>query len=470
MFIMLAVISAMAKAQEIAKPNVLFIVVDDLRPELGCYGKSQIISPHIDRLAASGMIFNRSYCNIPVCGASRASLLSGVRPNRYRFEDAHISQDKDLPGVVSLPMHFKNNGYYTISLGKVYHKNPDGVGSWSIPQWRPKGDWNGWQEYITPASLNQSVKTKWGINGPSFEAPDGSDHIYGDGMIADEAIRHLGNFKETGQRFFLAVGFRKPHLPFNVPKKYWDMYNIDNIQLPDNMYKPIGAPDISMHNFKELREYTDVPDEGSMEQDFMKKLIHGYYASVSYVDAQVGKVLNELEHSGLAQNTIVILWGDHGWNLGEHDLWVKHCNYDNVLRTPLILYVPGQKGNVKTDALVEYVDIYPTLCDLAGLSKPFHLQGKSFAPLVAEPDQSWKEAVFSRWKTGETIITQTYTYTEWFDDHTGERTDRMLYNLTTDPDENVNISEIKENKSLVKKLSAKLADHIKQRDFIQIKN
>lgn len=470
LFLVIVSISNVGKAQETHKPNVLFIAVDDLRPELSCYGKTQVVSPNIDRLASSGLIFNRSYCNVPVCGASRASLLSGVRPNRYRFEDAHISQDKDLPGVVSLPMHFKNNGYFTVSLGKVYHKNQDGVGSWSIPQWQPQGDWKGWQEYVMPESQNQTLKSKWGINGPSFEAPNAPDHIYGDGMIANEAIRQLKEFKETGQSFFLAVGFRKPHLPFNAPKKYWDLYNFEDIQLPNNMYKPLGAPEESMHNYQELREYTDVPDEGPMEKDFMRKLIHGYYASVSYVDAQVGKVLKELESSGLSENTIVILWGDHGWHLGEHNLWVKHCNYNNVLRTPLILHVPGQKPNIKTDALVEYVDIYPTLCDLAGLSKPFHLQGNSFAPLVEEPNQPWKEAVYCRWKSGETIVTPSYTYTEWFDDHTGERTARMLFDLTKDPEENLNISEKKENKSLVKELSKKLSGHIKQRDLIEIKN
>tara|TARA_R110002049_G_scaffold263116_1_gene439257 strand:- start:13679 stop:15106 length:1428 start_codon:yes stop_codon:yes gene_type:complete len=461
-------ITSLATAQNNEKPNILFIAVDDLRPELGCYDKTQVKSPNIDKLAQSGIVFNRSYCNVPVCGASRASLLSGVRPTRNRFVSAHISQDEELPGVLSLPMHFKNNGYYTVSLGKIYHKRPDAVGSWSEPEYFPKSDWKGWQGYVMPESFEQIEQKNGSLNGPSFEAPDAPDHIYMDGMIADRAVENLKNFKKTGQPFFLAVGFQRPHLPFNAPKKYWDMYNFDDINLPDNMNKPDGAPDESMHNFSELRSYTDVPKEGPMDQDFMRKLIHGYYASVSYVDAQLGKVLNELERSGLAENTIIILWGDHGWHLGEHDLWVKHCNFEKVLRTPLILHVPGQKENLKTEALVEHVDIYPTMCDLAGLPKPFHLQGKSFVPLVEDPNQPWKNAIYSRWITGETVVTQSHTYTEWFDDNTGEKTARMLYDLSKDPDENKNISEKKKNKKLIAELSDKIKKHKIEREFIKL--
>lgn len=465
---LLLFITSIVSAQNKAKPNILFIAVDDLRPELGCYGQTQIKSPNIDKLAATGLLFSRSYCNVPVCGASRASLLSGVRPNRTRFESAHISQDEDLPGVLSLPMHFKNNGYYTVSLGKIYHKRPDAVGSWSEPEYFPKSDWKGWQGYVMPESFEQIELKNGTLNGPSFEAPDAPDHIYMDGMIADRAVENLKKFKESGQPFFLAVGFQRPHLPFNAPKKYWDMYNFDDIKLPDNMYKPDGAPDESMHNYAELRAYTDVPDEGPMEKEFMRKLIHGYYASVSYMDAQLGKVLKELERSGLAENTIVILWGDHGWNLGEHDLWAKHCNFEKVLRTPLILHVPGKKENIKTDALVEHVDIYPTLCELAGLPKPYHLQGKSFAPLTEDQNQLWKDAIYSRWITGETIVTKSYTFTEWFDDATGEKTAHMLYDLSKDPEENINISEKKENKKLVKELSEKIKQHKKARDYIKL--
>lgn len=464
------IFAGLAHAQNHKQPNVLFIAVDDLRPELGCYGQSHIHSPHIDKLAGSGLVFNRAYCNIPVCGASRASILSGIRPNRTRFLDYSCRQDEDVPGVVSLPMHFKNNGYHTASLGKVYHHQNDGKGSWSETPWFPQGDWQGWQAYVLPESHKQ-IKPRpggEGVNGPSFEWPDAPDHIYPDGMIAEEAVRRLRQFGNSGEPFFLAVGFLKPHLPFNAPKKYWDLYDFNEIKLPDNMKKPDGAPDESMHNFGELRNYSDVPDQGPLDEEFMRKLIHGYYACVSYTDAQIGKVLNELERLGLAENTIVILWGDHGWHLGEHDLWCKHCNFEKVLRVPLILKAPGKKQNLKTDALVEFVDIYPSLVELAGLEKPFHLQGKSFVPLAEYPDQPWKEEVYCRWIRGETVVTKSHTYTEWFSDQTGKVTARMMYNLETDPEETVNISEKPENKKLVGELSEKLKKHIQERDGLVI--
>lgn len=462
--------SLWAGAQNEKKPNVLFIAVDDLRPELGCYGQSHIHSPNIDKLAETGLVFNRAYCNIPVCGASRASILSGIRPNRTRFLNYSCRQDEDVPGVVSLPMHFKNNGYHTISLGKVYHHRNDGRGSWSEEPWHPEGDWEGWQAYVLPESHRQIEPRSngSGINGPSFEAPDAPDHIYPDGMIANEAVRRLQEMRNSEQPFFLAVGFLKPHLPFSAPEKYWDLYDFDEIKLPDNMKKPDGAPDECMHNFGELRNYTDVPDQGSLDEELMRKLIHGYYACVSYTDAQIGKLLEELDRLKLTDNTIVILWGDHGWHLGEHDLWCKHCNFEKVLHTPLILRAPGKKQHVKTDALVEYVDVYPSLCELAGLQLPYHLQGKSFVPLTEDPGLPWKEEVFCRWIRGETILTKTHSYTEWFNDQSEEPTARMMYDLTEDPEETRNISEKPENKDLVNHLSEKIKKHKEKRDRLTI--
>ncbi len=461
--------SVVTFAQTNTKPNVLFIAVDDLRPELGCYGQDQIKSPNIDRLAESGIMFNRAYCNIPVCGASRASILSGIRPNRHRFLNYDCWQDKDVPGIVSLPMHFKNNGYVTVSLGKVYHHITDGEGSWSEKPWFPQGDWMGWQAYLTPEAKEQFQKNENGKkgSGPSHESFEGPDHLYPDGMIAEEAIRQLRNLKNNRNPFFLAVGFLKPHLPFNAPQKYWDMYDFDSIELPDYMQKPKDAPDVCMHNFGELRSYNDVPDTGPLDEHLMRKLIQGYYACVSYTDAQIGKVLNSLDQLGLAENTIIILWGDHGWHLGEHNLWCKHCNFEKVLHTPVILRAPGKPANLKSDALIEYVDVYPTLCDLAGLQKPFFLQGKSFAPLTENPDLPGKNEVFCRWIRGETIVTRTNTYTEWYDNN-GNRTDRMMYDLQKDPEETVNIAEIKKNKQLADELSSKLKQHIQERDKLII--
>ncbi|MFV0268978.1 MAG: sulfatase [Draconibacterium sp.] len=457
--------SGFTGAQNTQKPNVLFIVVDDLRPEIGCYGHPQIKSPNIDKLAEGGLVFNRAYCNIPVCGASRASVLSGIRPNRHRFVNYRLFLDKEVPGVVSLPMHFKNNGYYTASLGKVFHEIKDGKGSWSETPWFPKGGWTGGQYYVLPESVKRAKEND--DKGPAYEAAEGPDTIYPDGVIAEEAIHRLQDFSKNNQPFFLAVGFLKPHLPFNAPKKYWDLYDYNNIKLPVYREKPKDAPDQCMHNFGELRDhYNDMPAEGPLNEELSKKLIQGYYACVSYTDAQVGKVLDELDRLGMAENTIVILWGDHGWHLDEHGLWCKHCNFEKVLHAPVIVRAPGKKQDIKTDALVEYVDIYPSVCELAGLTKPFHVQGKSFVPLMEDPAQPWKTEAFCRWVKGETIVTRDHTYTEWFDDNSGDVVARMLYDLKTDPEETINISEKAANKELVEQLSGKLKKHMDERDEI----
>ncbi len=453
-------------AQESCSPNVLFIAIDDLRPELGIFGASHIVSPSIDKLAESGLVFTRAYCNIPVCGASRASLMSGIRPNRQRFLNYDCWQDKDVPGIVSLPMHFKNNGYRTISLGKVYHHIQDGKGSWDY-RWHPAAEnVSGWRDYRKKKNLSHEENGT--TRGFPYECADFPDDAYFDGKIANEAIAQLKQLRENDQPFFLAVGFLKPHLPFNAPEKYWDLYDPGKIELPGFMRKPDNAPDEAMHTFGELRAYYSIPPEGPVPDTTAIKLIHGYYACVSYTDAQVGKVLEALDELGLAKNTIVIVWGDHGWHLGEHGLWCKHCNFEKVLHTPLILKAPGKKPGQRTHALVEYIDIYPTLCELSGLPLPFHLQGKSMVPLLDDPSQPWKKAVFARWIRGETLITPTYTYTEWMNDKNGELQARMLYNISEDPEETVNISEIPANTSLVQQLHKMLADHLQKRDWIHL--
>lgn len=462
--IILIFLSGLLFAQQ-QKTNVLFIAVDDLRPELECYGKTHIKSPNIDKLSGAGLTFNRSYCNIPVCGASRASILSGIRPNRHRFLNYDCWQDKDVPGVVSLPMHFKNNGYKTVSLGKVYHHSTDGQGSWH-KVWSPPSKGGSWRDYVTQENIQLDTGNR--TRGNPYEKADVPDDAYKDGKIANQAIAELESFKEKNEPFFLAVGFLKPHLPFNAPSRYWEMYDEDEINLADNPFKPKNAPDQAMHNFGELRAYNDIPETGPVDDEMALKLVHGYYACVSYTDAQIGKVMDALEELGLAENTVVILWGDHGWNLGDHGLWCKHCNFETALKTPLIIRAPEKAQNITTDALVEYVDVYPTLCELAGLEKPFHLQGKSLVPLFNDPEQPWKEAVFCRWIKGETMVTKSHTYTEWFDDNSGKRTARMLYDLNTDPKENVNISELAENAELVQKLSNALEKHIVERDQLII--
>ena len=421
-------------------PNILFIAVDDMRPELNCFGASHIKSPNIDQVAGDGIIFRQAYCQVPVCGASRASLLIGIRPNVSRFIDYDTWADVDAPGIPSLPAYFKANGYHTISNGKIFHHKTDKKESWSVPPWIPADDIIGkvyWRDYQTAENI-EIMENNDG-SGPAYENADVEDNAYFDGKVTDRSIRDLRKLKEMGKPFFLAVGYYKPHLPFNAPKKYWDLYDPDEIELPDNPHAPENAPRASIHNFGELRAYYNIPPEGPLPDTLAHKLIHGYYACVSYTDTQIGKVLKELEQLELVNNTIVIIWGDHGWNLGEHGLWCKHCNYETSLRAPVILKVPWKTGGIKTDAMVEFIDIYPTLCDLAGLPIPAHAQGESLLRYYDNPLHKGKPYVFSRFIKGESVKNQDFRYTEWMDS-SGTRYAEMLYNHNTDPDENFNIS------------------------------
>lgn len=433
-------------------PNVLFLAVDDLRPELGCYGHPRVQSPNLDRLAREGILFERSYCQVPVCGASRASLLTGLRPTRSRFLDYDTWAEKDAPNTPTLPEHFKHHGYRTLSLGKVFHHLTDASRSWSEPAWRPRpqGSRGNWRDYVSAENIAEAEAN--GGKGPPFEQADVGDEAYQDGRIAERAIAELRRLKQVPQPFFLAVGFLKPHLPFNAPSRYWAWYPPESIQLPSNYLPPENVPLAALHNWGELRGYAQVPAQGPLPDALARTLIRGYYASVSYTDALIGKVLKVLDQLGLRDNTIVILWGDHGWNLGDHSLWCKHCNFESALRAPLLLSAPGLPQNQRTEALTEFVDIYPTLCELAGLPLPSHLQGASLLPLLRDPKAGGKSAVFSRWQKGDSVRTDRYRYTEWTDDG-GRRSARMLYDHLEDPKETRNLAVQPEFDGLMQNLS-----------------
>ncbi|WKN46082.1 sulfatase [Tunicatimonas pelagia] len=446
------------------KPNVLFIAVDDLRPELGCYGKTAVISPNIDRLASQGTLFNRAYCQIPVCGASRASLLTGLRPNRNRFLNYKTWADKDAPEAVTLPQHFKNNGYYTVSNGKIFHYQDDKLESWSELPWRARDPSNDWRNYVTEAAQQIAIDHGNG-KGPAFEQADVPDTAYFDGKIAAKTIADLKRLKEQDQPFFLAVGFLKPHLPFNAPSRYWDLYNPQNLPEASNPFPPESAPDAAIHNFGELRNYAGIPPEGALNESMAKLMVHGYHACISYTDAQIGKLLDTLEELDLADNTIVVLWGDHGWNLEEHGLWCKHCNFETSLRAPLLIKAPGLPAGQRTEALTEFVDIYPTLCELSNLAQPQQLEGTSLVPLLSQPNTSGKEYVFSKYHEGFTVKNDRYRYTEWSKDD-GEVYARMLYDHQQDSLENVNIVDLPENKEIVKGLQQQLRK-MYQEDFMK---
>jgi arylsulfatase A-like enzyme len=344
--------------------------------------------------------------------------------------------EKDAPGAVSLPEQFLKNGSLTISNGKVFHHRTDIRSSWSEEPWNPADKAGSFLNYLTDE--NHRLLNSGNKRGLPYEIADVDDNAYFDGQIAAKTIEDLKRLKKEGKPFFLAAGFLKPHLPFNAPKKYWDLYPEGSVHLPSNYSRPEGAPDAAIHNFGELRSYYQIPAEGPVSDKMALQLIRGYYACVSYTDAQIGRVLNALEELGLAGNTIVVLWGDHGWQLGEHSLWCKHANFKTSLNAPLIVTAPGFKGNRKTDALVEFIDIYPTLCDLASLEKPSQLQGQSFVPLMDNPHLPWKSAVYSRFSNGESVKTPRYLYTEWFD-KAGKSYASMMYDHQADPAENRNI-------------------------------
>ncbi len=412
-------------AQE-PKTNVLFIAIDDLRTELGCYGAPQVKSPNIDQLAEEAVVFNRAYCNVPVCGASRASMLTGILPTKTRFVSYLAKAQEDVPNAKTLPEVFKEAGYTCISNGKIFHYNKDDQDeSWSQNPWMPHVSHMVSFDPATTKNVASSGK------GRVYEAPEVPDSVYPDYKIAQRTISDLRRFKASGEPFFMACGFFRPHMPFYAPKKYWDLYDRDAIEVAPNRYRPENAPTLlrGSGEFKSYSfgEYTPNTD------DFHKMMRHGYYACVSYTDHLVGEVINELEELGLAENTIIVIWGDHGWHLGEHEFWGKHNTLHNALQIPLIVKVPGKAKGQHTDALVQSVDIYPTLCDLANVSVPDYVMGESFKAILDKPKKSFREDVYARFKVADAIVTKNFTYSLF------ENGEEMLYNRQLDPEENNNV-------------------------------
>ena len=434
------------------KKNILFIMVDDLRPELNIYGENKISSPHIDALAKSGVVFNRAYSNVPVCGASRASLLTGIRPTSKRFLRYNASIKKEAPNALNLVKHLKNEGYTTISNNKITHLKYD-IEEWD-EEWYPSS--KKWRNYITEENI---LLESNGKHGYAYESPDVDDDAYNDGETANKSIQDLKNLKATGKPFFLAVGFVKPHLPFNAPKKYWDLYDFNKIELPKNNQFQANVPNRARHLWGELRYYKDIPKKGQVSNELAKKLIHGYYASVSYVDAQVGKLIKGLDDLGMRENTTIILVGDHGWSLMEHGLWVKHSNFEVALQVPLIISDSDIQKNKKTNSIAELVDLYPSICDLANISKPAHLEGNSLTNALQNPSKVFKNKAYARYQKGETLIADNFFYTEWqINDKTIAK---MLYDHNTDPDENRNLAIEDRYKTVIDSLSNILNKKIK---------
>jgi arylsulfatase A-like enzyme len=397
-------------------------------------------------------MFRRAYCNVPVSGASRASLLTGARPTNNRFLNFETWADKDYPEAVTLPAHFRKQGYYTAGLSKVFHNMGDGREAWDT-EWRPSGAGT-WRNYATYENLLIDTLIKRGM---PFEAADVDDTAYFDGKTTQKALSIIKQAGESDKPFFLAVGFLKPHLPFNAPKKYWDLYDPDEIGLAENPEPPENAPRQAIHQWGELRNYYSIPEKGALSDSAANKLRHGYYACVSYTDAQIGILLDELEKNGLSDNTIVILWGDHGWNLGEHGLWCKHCNFNTSLNAPLIIKVPRLTNGKVNHSITEFIDIYPTLCELAGLPLPSHLEGQSLVKRLKKPEKQEMDYAVSKFNNGITLIEDKMFYTEWIDKNDSVIS-RMLYDHASDQYENINISEEPENADLVRSRSTMLRE------------
>lgn len=427
------------------RPNVLFIAVDDLRPQLGCYGRAPMHTPNLDRLADQGVLFERAYCMVPTCGASRASLMTGLRPTRDRFVNYLAWAEKDAPGIPTLNSHFKTQGYTTLSLGKVFHHKTDHAEGWSEPAWRPAAGHYRNQPAVARAIAADTAQYpgKREHRGPPVEAFEAPANAYPDGQIADRALAELARLgARPDQPFFLAVGFLKPHLPFTAPQKYWDLYDAAAIRLPANDYPPKDAPPGAVHNSGELRPYAGIPPQGPVDGATARRLIHGYYACVSFIDAQVGRLLDGLDRLGLERNTIVVLWGDHGWQLGEHGMWNKHSCFETSMHAPLLVKAPHlaevQPGT-RVRALTEFIDIYPSLCELAGLPLPAHLEGRSYVPLMRDPRLPGKDFAIGRYGAGDTVRTDHYRYSEYTRPD-GTLTGRMLYDHRSGPGENTNVA------------------------------
>lgn len=513
-FLVLLTICPDSKSQQSIKPNILFIAVDDLKTVLGAYGNKMVKTPNIDRLAAMSTVFLRNYCQQAVCGPTRASLMTGMRPDYTRIWDLKTQMRDMNPDILTIPQYLISQGYNTVGTGKIYHPssaiNKIDPASWNMPYLEPKAS-DFANNLGSPANRQyQKPENKQlflvkrervqrenddeeptSIKGPSTECIDVPDHAYEDGVITLLAKKKLIELSKQTKPYFMAVGLHKPHLPFVAPKKYWDLYNREDMPLAEFTEHAKDAPEIAYHKSGELRNYIDIPAFAQynipgnyirLKEEKQKELIHGYYAAVSYMDAQVGILLNTLDSLGTLKNTIIVLWGDHGWHLGDHDLWEKHTNLEEATRSPLIIAGPGIKPG-RTNSLSEHVDIFPTICDLAGLRIPAQLHGKSLKPVMLNNKNSVKEFSMSQYPRklnkeemtkygftsnkmmGYSMRTNQFRYTVWMNDFTTDQPfdpkkvyAAEMYDLNADPLEKTNVINIDKYKSDVGVMKNKMIE------------
>ncbi|MBE0540273.1 MAG: sulfatase [Verrucomicrobia bacterium] len=477
----LGLTTSLAAAQ--ARPNVLLLCVDDLKPAIGCYGDALVKTPNLDRLAARGMRFDMAYCNQAVCAPSRNNLMLGTRSTTLGIYDLGTNFRRAIPDAVTLSQYFMRHGWRAEGIGKILHTghgNREDAASWSVPfqldkvveYVRPENSANGQLTREEAFFTNQRLGENRSLpRGAAWEIADVPDNTYADGRIADEGIRRLHAASgRTNQPFFLALGFVKPHLPFTAPKKYWDLYDRQSFKLATRQTPPDGAPPYAGKTLLELNQYDPVPERPPLTEDLQRTLIHGYYACVSFMDAQLGRVLDELDRLNLATNTLIVLWGDHGWHFGDHGAWTKHTNYEQANRIPLIIIAPGMaKPGTSTQQLAETVDIFPTLVELAGLPKssiPQPLDGVSLVPVLRDPSARVRDHAyhtFPRQRAGRNVIgrairTERYRLVEWKQPGAPEDTaDLELYDYQADPEETKNLAS--NQPEVVKQMRAILARH-----------
>ncbi|WP_298551336.1 sulfatase [uncultured Algibacter sp.] len=411
------------------QPNVLIFLVDDLRNELGCYGNNIVKSPNIDTLAENGILFNKAYCQQAICAPSRMSILTGLRPETIGIYDIFTPMRKLRKDIVSMPQFFKANNYKTVSIGKVYHHSRDDKDVWDIYHAKEANT------YVKAESMNLIKRLKKEgkkAKGPAFEKIDIEDEAYKDGRAANNAIKALKQLKDD--KFLMVVGLSKPHLPFNAPKKYWDIYDKNSFKVPSRN-KPEGMFRLSLSKWGELKNYSNIPDEGDLNDNLTKELINGYYACVSYIDAQIGKIVNTLNTLDLRKNTLIIFMSDHGYKLGEYGAWCKHSNMEIDTRVPLIINYGTKTKKMKSDALVENIDILPTIAEACGLN--IHkVDGRSLLPLIDNPNKAWNQAAYSLFPRGKkymgcTVTNGKFRYTEWRDSKTKKVLSTELFNHET---------------------------------------
>ncbi len=459
-----------------AQPNVLLILVDDLKPTLGCYGDATAKTPNIDRLAARGMRFDLAYCNQAVCAPSRFTLMLGSHSTSTGLYGLGSHLRKLVPDAVTMPQFFAKHGWRTESLGKVFHIGHGNEGdpeSFSMPHFKDKVI-----EYLDPASTDGGKLTREEAlftnqkldqikslpRGAAFESPVAKEDDYADGRIAAETMKRLQNAKKP---FFIAAGFVRPHLPFSAPKKYWDMHDPAKLPMPQFEEHPAGSPKVAQKRGGEIAAYKPVPEgpDPKFSPELKRQLIHGYYASTSFVDAQIGKVIDELDRLDLTEDTIIVLWGDHGFHLGDLGIWTKHTNYEQANRIPLLFIAPGvAKPGSSTRQLAESVDVFPTLAELAGLPAPAGPQpmdGVSLVPVLKDPQARVRDHAFHAYpktKIGRAIRTERYRLVEWKKPGApAESAELELYDYEIDPLETKNLAA--QQPDVVKQLRAMLSKH-----------